>query len=132
MNRHRKCPEAIIWPPAMRQPGRGPTQCREKGPQNLRIWTMPRCISWKKPDGAETSANGGDNNTTGGITHTEVTSFGSPTDPGSLKVVIEPEQARTNRAGWHLAGEKINRQPGSQKAGLTPGTYTLEFTTVAG
>ena len=83
-------------------------------------------------DRAETSANGGDNNTTGGITHTEVTSFGSPTDPGSLKVVIEPEQARTNRAGWHLAGEKINRQPGSQKAGLTPGTYTLEFTTVAG
>jgi uncharacterized repeat protein (TIGR03803 family) len=81
---------------------------------------------------AETSANGGGNNTSGGITHTEVITFGPATQPGSLRVIIEPAQARERGAGWRLVGDSTFRQPGSQKGGLTPEIYTLEFTTIAG
>src|SRR6185503_13416138 len=81
---------------------------------------------------AETSANGGGNNTSGGITHTEVTAFGSPTEPGSLQVFIEPQAATNAGARWILVPNPTLRASGSQRAGLTPGTYTLEFTTVPG
>jgi len=83
-------------------------------------------------DRAETSANGGDNNTSGGITHTDVAAFGSTNQPGVLKVIIEPEEARTNGAGWRLLPQMTLRLSGSERAGLTPSTYTLEFTTVEG
>ena len=46
---------------------------------------------------AEVSGNGGDNNTGGGITHTSVTTIGSTTQPGALKVNIEPAAARACR-----------------------------------
>ncbi len=81
---------------------------------------------------AEVSGNGGDNNTGGGITHTSVTAIGSTTQPGSLKVLIEPEAARTAGAGWRLKPEAIYRLSGTQKGSLSPGTYLLEFTAVSG
>jgi len=81
-------------------------------------------------DRAVTSATTGTNNTSGGITHTEVTTFGPATQPGILKVIIEPSEARTAGAGWRLVPDPTYRQSGFQKAGLTPGTYTLEFTTL--
>jgi hypothetical protein len=81
---------------------------------------------------AEVSGNGGNNNTGGGITHTSVTAIGSATQPGSLKVLIEPEAARTAGAGWRLKPEAIYRLSGTQKGSLSPGTYVLEFTAVSG
>jgi uncharacterized repeat protein (TIGR03803 family) len=82
-------------------------------------------------DRAETSANGGGNNTSGGITHTEVTAFGSTNLPGSLTILIEPEQARL-LGGWRFVSEKLYRAPGEEKANLSPGIYEVEFKPVAG
>jgi hypothetical protein len=45
---------------------------------------------------AEASGNGGENNTGGGITHTSVAGNISATDPGALRVVIEPASATCN------------------------------------
>ena len=81
---------------------------------------------------AEVSGNGGNNNTDGGITHTSVTSFGNATVPGVLKVIIEPAAARTAGAGWRLKPESSYRLSGTQKTGLSPGTYIMQLTTVSG
>ncbi len=81
---------------------------------------------------AELSGNGGTNNTGGGISHTSVTGTLNTTQPGSLKVIIEPAAARTEGAGWRLKPETTNRLSGAQKSGLNPGSYTLEFTPVSG
>ena len=54
------------------------------------------------------------------------------TQPGSLKVLIEPLAARTSGAGWRLKPETTYRVSGTQKSGLNPGSYVLEFTTVSG
>jgi hypothetical protein len=83
-------------------------------------------------DRTETSANGGGNNTSGGITHTEATTFGPATLPGSLRVIIEPAEARAAGAGWRLVPDPTFRQSGMQRAGLAPGTYKLEVTPVVG
>ncbi|MGJ8642408.1 MAG: choice-of-anchor tandem repeat GloVer-containing protein [Luteolibacter sp.] len=81
---------------------------------------------------AEVSGNGGDNNTGGGITHTSVVGNRNASVPGSLKVIIEPAGATSMGAAWQLNPESTQRQGGSQKSGLSPGTYNLTFTPVAG
>lgn len=81
---------------------------------------------------AEVSGNGGDNNTGGGITHSSFTTIGTTSNPGSLRVIIEPVGARNAGAGWRLKPETSYRPSGNQKAGLNPGAYILELSTVAG
>jgi autotransporter-associated beta strand protein len=81
---------------------------------------------------AESSANGGFNDTGGGITHSSFSTIGSPEDPGALKVIIEPEAARTAGAGWRLSPEVTYRASGAQKYGLAPGFYVLQLITVSG
>lgn len=81
---------------------------------------------------AEVSANGGPNNTGGGITHTSVTGFGTSGQPGALVVHLEPLSAHMAGAGWRLTPETSNRTSGSQKSGLSAGVYTLELAIAAG
>ncbi len=81
---------------------------------------------------AEVSANGGANNTGGGITHTSVTPFGTTDQPGTLIVILEPAAARSAGAGWRLSPETPYRQSGQQNTDLTAGTYTLQLKAVAG
>jgi len=81
---------------------------------------------------AEISGTGGDNNTGGGITHTSFTSFGIATQPGAIKVTIQPEAARIAGGAWLLAPETTQRASGDQKVGLSAGTYVLQFTPIAG
>jgi alpha-tubulin suppressor-like RCC1 family protein len=81
---------------------------------------------------AEVSGNGGDNNTGGGITHTSFSSIGTSSDPGALKVTIQPAAAREAGAGWRLQPETYYRTSGTQKSGLNSGTYTLLLKTVDG
>jgi len=81
---------------------------------------------------AEASGNGGENNTGGGITHTSVAGNISATDPGALRVVIEPASATAMGAGWQLAPESTWRQGSSLKSGLSTGKYNLVFKPVDG
>jgi hypothetical protein len=81
---------------------------------------------------AEASGNGGENNTGGGITHTSVAGNISATDPGALRVVIEPASAIAMGAGWQLVPESTWRQGGSLKSGLSAGKYNLVFNPVDG
>ncbi|MEP4049178.1 MAG: immunoglobulin domain-containing protein [Luteolibacter sp.] len=81
---------------------------------------------------AQVSANGGDNNTGGGISHTSVAGNLNITQAGSLKVIIEPSDAVAMGAAWQLKPETLIRQSGTQKSGLTPGTYNLQFKDVSG
>ena len=81
---------------------------------------------------AEVSGNGGENNTGGGITHTSVAGNISATDPGALRVVIEPASATAMGAGWQLVPESTWRQGGTLKSGLSAGTYNLVFNPIDG
>ena len=81
---------------------------------------------------AETSGNGGDNNTGGGITHSSFSSIGSTTQPGAIKVTILPQSAQTAGAGWLLKPETTYRLSGAQKVGLNAGSYVLQLKTVDG
>ncbi|MGJ8641836.1 MAG: leucine-rich repeat protein [Luteolibacter sp.] len=81
---------------------------------------------------AEVSANGGDNNNNGGITQTSIVGNFNATQTGALKVIIEPAGANAAGAAWKLTPESTLRQSSAQKSGLTPGTYTLEFTFASG
>jgi hypothetical protein len=81
---------------------------------------------------AEISGNGGDNNTGGGITHSSFTTIGSATQPGILKVIIDPPAARTAGAGWRLKPETSYRLSSTQKTGLNAGSYILQLKTVSG
>ncbi len=81
---------------------------------------------------AEVSGNGGDNNTDGGITHTSVAGNLNITQAGSLRVNIEPPGAIAVGAAWQLNPETTLRSNGSQKSGLSPGTYSIKFKTIAG
>ena len=80
---------------------------------------------------AEVSGNGGDNNTGGGITHSSVIGNLNSTQAGALKVIIEPA-ATVSNGRWQLNPETTLREGGSQKSGLSPGTYNLTFSTIAG
>ena len=81
---------------------------------------------------AALSANGGSNNTGGGITLSSFSVIGSPSDPGAIKVTIEPAGARTAGAGWRLSPEVTYRASGTQKNGLAAGYYVLQLRTVTG
>jgi uncharacterized repeat protein (TIGR03803 family) len=81
---------------------------------------------------AEVSGNGGGNNTGGGITHTSVSTFGSTSNPGSIKILIEPAGAISAGAGWRLSPETSYRVSGAQKSGLNAGNYVLQLPTVPG
>jgi hypothetical protein len=81
---------------------------------------------------AEVSGNRGGNNTGGGITHSSFTSIGSATQPGALKVTIQPAAARTAGGAWLLQPESSYRLSETQKVGLNPGTYVLQLKTVSG
>ncbi len=80
---------------------------------------------------AEISANGGDNNTGGGITHSSFTAIAATT-AAALKVTIQPAAARDAGAGWRLHPESSYRLSGAQKTGLAAGKYTLELKTASG
>jgi len=80
---------------------------------------------------AETSGNGGDNNTDGGVTHSSFTAIGA-TAVAALKVTIQPSAARDAGAGWRLNPDTTYRVSGAQKTGLSAGKYKLELKTVAG
>jgi hypothetical protein len=81
---------------------------------------------------AEVSGNGGQNNTGGGITHTSVSTIGSSSNPGAIKVTLEPAAARTAGAGWRLSPESTYRASGTQRNSLSPGSYSLQLKPVAG
>ena len=81
---------------------------------------------------AETSGNGGDNNTGGGITHSSFSALGGTTQSGALKVTIMPAAARTANAGWRLKPDTTYQRSGVQTGGLNPGSYILELKTVSG
>ena len=81
---------------------------------------------------AEASGNGGENNTGGGITHTSVAGYINATDPGALRVVIQPASATEMGAGWQLVPESTWRQGSSLKSGLSAGKYNLVFNPVDG
>ncbi|MES2661051.1 MAG: choice-of-anchor tandem repeat GloVer-containing protein [Verrucomicrobiota bacterium] len=81
---------------------------------------------------AETSGNGGDNNTGGGITHSSFSSFGNTSQPGALEVIIQPAAARNAGAGWRLKPETSYRLSGNQKTGLNAGDYRLQLNEVSG
>jgi hypothetical protein len=86
---------------------------------------------------AETSGNGGGNNTSGGITLTTITSLASGSASSEINVLIEPAAARIpNKTGW-----RIHYQNGTYSSlrahdkpltVSTTGFHTLELTTVDG
>lgn len=69
---------------------------------------------------------------TPGATLVSLTGNLNTTEPGSLKVIIEPAAARDAGAGWSLSPETTIRQSGAQKNGLAPGMYNLELKTIPG
>jgi hypothetical protein len=85
---------------------------------------------------AETSANGGGNNTSGGITHTSVTPLGTVDKVGSLQVLIEPQAARDAlESGWWLEGPSIAttaKKHGNTRAELPENIYFLKMKSVPG
>ncbi len=85
-------------------------------------------------DRAEISATTGKNNTDGGFTLTSVVTLGAPSSPGALQVVIQPAAARIAGARWLLKPEPDTsyRSSGSQKSGLSAGSYNLQLSAVKG
>jgi uncharacterized repeat protein (TIGR03803 family) len=85
---------------------------------------------------AETSANGGGNNTSGGITHTSVIPLGTVGKIGSLQVLVEPQAARDAlECGWWLEGPleaNTLKKPGNTRGNLSENTYFLKMMTVPG
>jgi hypothetical protein len=81
---------------------------------------------------AEISANGGDNNTTGGITHTGSTVIGGVTDTGGVKVIILPAAAVTAGAGWKVQPDPSFLRSGTEVKDLRPTNYNLEFKDASG
>lgn len=114
-------PSGLFFPAAIYLGGNGQTVVRAIDSAVIDLFSR-----------AEVSGNGGDNNTGGGITHSSFTTIGTVSNPGSLRVTIEPVGARNAGAGWRLKPETSYRPSGNQKAGLNPGGYILELSTVAG
>lgn len=80
---------------------------------------------------AETSANGGDNNTGGGITHSGTRNLPG-SDSGALTVNIKPAGAVAAGARWRLKGDPIYRFDDDRLGGINPGSYKLQLLTVPG
>ena len=81
---------------------------------------------------AELSSVAGGNNTAGGITFTSFSTLGASSEPGGIKVTIEPEAARTAGAGWLLKPGTSYQPSGNEVDGLTAGSRILQLKTVAG
>ena len=81
---------------------------------------------------AETSGNGGENNTGGGITHTSVAGNLNDSQPGALQVLLDPPAVNGSGAGWQLVPEQRWRPGGSRNFNMSPGTYSLQFRAVEG
>jgi len=81
---------------------------------------------------ADRNANGGSGPPTPGATLVSLTGNLTTTEPGSLKVIIEPASARTAGAGWLLNPETLFRQSDAQKSGLAPGSYGLMLKAISG
>ena len=80
---------------------------------------------------AEFSGNGGENQLGGGITQTSFI-IGPSSEPGGIRVLIEPAAARAIEAGWRLVPESSYRLSGDQKTGLNAGSYTLQMEPLPG
>jgi hypothetical protein len=84
----------------------------------------------------EVSGNGGDNNTSGGVTHTSAAALGSPKQPGSITLLIEHLEARAlPQAGWRLNGPNVAAtlmKHNTHRSGLNSGTYILEMVELPG
>jgi hypothetical protein len=80
---------------------------------------------------AETSGNGGENQFGGGVTQTSFI-IGPSSQPGGIRVVIEPAAARAVEAGWRLVPETSYRLSGAEKAGLNAGSFTLQMEPLPG
>jgi hypothetical protein len=80
---------------------------------------------------AEASGNGGGNQNSGGIVETNSPINNAALAGANLKVTIAPEAARAEGATWTLEGGTANGS-GTLLTELSPGVYTLEFSTVAG
>ncbi|MBE7495334.1 MAG: hypothetical protein HS117_10330 [Verrucomicrobiaceae bacterium] len=84
---------------------------------------------------AETSGNGGGGVVGGGATLTTIATGGT-TGAGILKVNILPVEAAGTApnwiAAWGLSPDTPSRPSGFERAGLSPGTYIVKFSSVAG
>jgi hypothetical protein len=80
---------------------------------------------------AETSGNGGENQLGGGITQTSFI-IGPSSQPGGIRVLIEPAAARAVEAGWRLVPESSYRLSGAEKTGLSAGSFTLQMEPLPG
>ncbi|HWA26628.1 MAG TPA: FG-GAP-like repeat-containing protein [Lacunisphaera sp.] len=81
---------------------------------------------------AEVSANGGGNNTSGGITQVSNLLTGPTFAAASIKVDLLPSATSDSGATWKLSASGVARASGVQVNTLAPGAYTLHFTAVPG
>ncbi len=81
---------------------------------------------------AETTANTGNNNNSGGISQTSYTAVSTTSTKGSLTVILEPAEARTAGALWKLGTDSSFLASGTRKNNLTPGDYVVQFREIAG
>ena len=81
---------------------------------------------------AEVSGNGGANNTGGGITQSSFASAGASSDPGAVRVTIDPPTAVASGARWGLVSNGVTRSSGAQIGSLRAGSYTLYLSTAPG
>ncbi len=81
---------------------------------------------------AETSGNGGENNTGGGITHTSVAGNLNDSQPGAIRILLDPPSVNGAGAGWQLVPESRWRPSGSRNFNMSPGTYRVQFREVDG
>lgn len=82
---------------------------------------------------AETSANGGDNNTDGGYTQSSYNLAGtSSANLGRIKVIILPEQAATDGARWQLMPDTTFFKSGDELTGKSAGDYKIQFRQISG
>ncbi len=78
--------------------------------------------NWDKPANASITVNAGQ---TASMTKTYVR------HKGSLKVTINPSDARTAGAKWRRTGTSTWRDSGATESNIDTGTYTVEFNTLA-
>ena len=83
---------------------------------------------------AETSGNGGANNTGGGVTLTSLGLSGTTAKTyGNIKTnLVNESGAVVPGARWTMSTDAVPRQSGNVKSGLAPATYTVSFSSVSG
>jgi hypothetical protein len=85
-------------------------------------------IGWFTPPNREIVVVKGDTTETSG-TYAQQASL---IETGSLRVTIEPEDARSAGAGWRCVGTSVWLGSGAKVNELPVGTYTVEFEKIAG